>query len=273
MDRIVLIGRSSFIAKAIAAAAIRRDVKCLALPHGAALDDLGPDDRLINFALAPAYRTSPYDEAVDCDLKAARAAAGVGAHFLMLSTRRVYSPQDRWNAREDGPATGDETAYGRNKAQSEAAIRDTLDGRAGIFRLSNIFGYEYDPASPRRSFLGILLGSLKNKNKMYFDMSATTRRDFLPVEICAQLLIDRALERVTGTWNLGSGIALACGDLAGWIAEGHGGGTLICEPDVVRDEFCLSMDKWRAQFALPVTKEMLRDYCVGLGRRLKCGQS
>jgi nucleoside-diphosphate-sugar epimerase len=272
MDRIVLIGRGSFIARAVAAAAARRDVKCLTLPHDAALDVLNPGDCLINFALAPAYRSSAYDEAADCDLKAARAAAKADAYFLMLSTRRVYGPQNRWNARETGPAAGDETTYGRNKARSETSIRQALGSHAGIFRLSNVFGYEYDPQVPRRSFLGILLGSLKNKNKMYFDMSATTRRDFLPVEICAQLLVDRALERTAGTWNLGSGIALPCGDLAGWIAEGYGAGELICEPDMVRDEFCLSMDKWRAQYPLPVTREILRDYCVGLGRRLKCGQ-
>jgi nucleoside-diphosphate-sugar epimerase len=272
MDRIVLIGRGSFIARAMVAAAAERGVICLAIPHDAALDNLYPGDCLINFALAPAYRASAYDETVDYDLKAARAAARARAHFLMLSTRRVYGHEERWNAREDGPAAGDETVYGRNKARSEAAVGQALDGRAGIFRLSNIFGYEYDPLVPRRSFLGILLGSLKNKNKMYFDMSAMTRRDFLPVEICTRLLIDRALERATGTWNLGSGIALACGDLANWIAEGHGTGELICEPDIVRDEFCLSMDKWRAHYPLPVTREILHDYCVGLGRRLKCGQ-
>jgi UDP-glucose 4-epimerase len=272
MTQIILLGSGSFIAKAVAKAAAIRGLPCAALPHDARLDGLGGNDCLINFSLAPAYRSGPYDPAQDCDLMAARAAARSGAGFVMLSTRRVYGADVRWNAREDQPASGD-GPYGCNKAITEMAVGEALQGRAGIFRLSNVFGYEYDRTSPRRTFLGILLGSLKQKNKMFFDMSASTRRDFLPVEICAGLLLDRALDRTSGTWNLGSGIPLPCGELADWIREGYGGGELVCDPDVPRDEFCLSMDKWRAHFPLPATKNTLRDYCVGLGRRLQCEQS
>jgi hypothetical protein len=272
MSHIVLLGSGSFIARAVASAATARQLSFTALPHGSPLDQLSGNDCLINFSLMPAYRTEPYDPAFDCDLMAAKAAARSGAGYVMLSTRRVYGPETRWNAREDQPALGD-GAYGRNKVASETAVIDALQGRAGIFRLSNIFGYEYDHTKPRRTFLGILLGSLKQTNKMHFDMGASTRRDFLPVDICAQLLLDRARARTAGTWNLGSGIPLPCGELAGWIREGYGGGDLICEPDIVRDEFCLSMDKWRANFPLPITKDTLRDHCIGLGRRLKCEQS
>jgi UDP-glucose 4-epimerase len=273
MTRIILLGGSSFIARAIAGAAAQRGVAWTSLPHDAPLDILGPSDSLINFALSPAYRTAAYDAAKDCDLRAATAAAQAGAWFGMLSTRRVYGPQERWNATEAGPALGDETAYGRNKARTEETIRTALSGQAGIFRLSNIFGYEYDRDGRRKSFLGIMLTSLKQNNKIHFDMSPNTRRDFLPVEICAGLLVDRAVTRTTGTYNLGSGIALPCGMLANWIQEGYEGGNLICDPETVRDEFYLNMDKWRADFALPIDQEILREYCAGLGRRLKCEKS
>ena len=272
MARIILLGGSSFIARAVADACRARALEPVILPHRAALDGLRPRDCLINFSIAPAYREGA-DPAPDCDLQAAQAAHRAGAGFVMLSTRRVYGPDERWQAREDQPALGDETAYGRNKARTEGAVQEAMEGRAGIFRLSNVFGYEYDRARPRRSFLGILLGSLKGKNTIYFDMSAQTRRDFLPVEICAGLLLDRALDRAAGTWNLGSGIGLPCGDMADGIREGFGGGDLVCNPDVVRDEFCLSMDKWLAHYPLPVTREGLYEYCTGLGWRLKCEQS
>ncbi|MBN9589581.1 MAG: NAD(P)-dependent oxidoreductase [Alphaproteobacteria bacterium] len=257
----------------MADAAAARGLAVLALPHDAALDGLTGTDCLINFALHPAYRTGPYGEDIDCDLAAARAAARVGAAFIMLSTRRVYGPDVRCNAAENCPAEGDETAYGRNKARSEKAVQAAMSGGAGIFRLSNIFGYEYDPDCPRRSFLGILLTSLKRKNKIYFDMSPATRRDFLPVETCADLLLDRAVRRTTGTYNLGSGVALPCGDLADWIREGYGGGELVCDPDIVHDEFFLNMDKWRSQFPLPMNSGILREYCIDLGRSLKCEKS
>lgn len=193
--------------------------------------------------------------------------------MIMLSTRRVYPADRRWNAVEEGPEQGDETPYGRNKAISEQAVLDASDGKAGIFRMSNIFGYEYSASSPRRSFLGILLASLKQKNTIFFDMSAATKRDFLPVEICASQLLERALDRSAGLYNLGAGFATRCGDLAKWIREGYGGGELVCDPDIVKDEFHLNMDKWRANFVLPLNENILRDYCVGLGWRLKCEKS
>jgi nucleoside-diphosphate-sugar epimerase len=273
--RIVLAGSGSFIARAIAAAAASRGLDWLGLPHDAPLDGiLRPDDTLINCAIAPTFRSQPYDPGTDQDLKAARAAARAQAHFVMLSSRLVYDPAARWLAREGHGDGGGDTAYGRNKARSEIAVQQALDGRAGIFRLSNICGYEYDRERPRRSFFGLLLGSLKQKNTIFFDMNAATRRDFLPVETCAALLLDRAQDRTGGTWNMGSGMALACGDVAGWICEGFGSGELVCDPDVVRDEFLLSMEKWQAaHFPLPANKQALRDYCIGLGRRLKCEQS
>ena len=273
MARILLLGGGSFIARAVAKAANDSGIKCMALPHDHPLDCLAPGDSLLNFALTPAYRNCLYNEAADCDLRAARAAARAGAWFGMLSTRRVYGPQNCWGAQEDAPAAGDETAYGRNKAITEGGVRDALPARAGIFRLSNVIGYEYEWGGQRRSFLSIMLTSLKHKNHIQFDMSPATRRDFLPVEICADMLLNRALTRSVGTYNLGSGFPLSCGALADWIRAGYGGGELVCDPDTVRDEFYLNMDKWRAEFPLPLNEERLRAYCTGLGRRLKCEKS
>ena len=273
MTRIILLGRGSFIAKAVAKAATERAVDYLALTHDAALDGLTPDDCLINFSIAPAYRTAAYDAAADLDLRAASLAARADSHFIMLSTRRVYGQNHKWNSSETAEACGDQTTYGQNKATSEKKISTMMGRQAGIFRLSNIFGYEYEPKRPRKSFAGILLGSLKNQSKILFDMSAKTRRDFLPVEICADLLLDRALDRTTGIYNLGSGFPVSCGSIADWICKGYGGGALICEPDEIRDEFYLNTGKWRADFGLQFDQSALQEYCIALGRRLKCEQS
>jgi nucleoside-diphosphate-sugar epimerase len=273
MTRLILLGGGSFIARSVAKAAGDRGIACVALPHDQQLSTLEPSDCLFNFAISPAYRSDSYSEAGDYDLRAAKAAAKAGAWFGMPSSRRVYSAEQRLDAREDQPTRGDETHYGRNKALTENAVRDALPGKAGIFRLSNIFGYEYDSHLRRPSFLGLMLTSLKQNNKIYFDMSPATRRDFLPVQYCAGLLLDRALARTAGTYNLGSGLPLACGTLASWVQEGYGGGELVAETENVRDEFYLNMDKWRAEFPMPVTELSLRDYCVALGRRLKCEKS
>lgn len=270
--RIVLVGYRSFVARHVGHVARSRNIDYLALPHDAPLEHtLRSTDAVINFALDPAYRLGPYAQDKDYDLFIARAAQRVGASFVMLSTRRVYGPDTRWDAVETYSAGGDETAYGRNKAHSEAAIMAENTGRACIFRLSNIIGYEYNPGQMRSTFLGLLLTSLKSQNKIFFDMHPDTRRDFLPVETCAQAIVSRISGGPpNGIFNLGCGFPTRCGDLANWVMEGFGGGELIYDPPAVKDEFFLNMNKWRADHDLPFTSQALHDYCVDLGKRLQC---
>lgn len=269
--RIFLIGGGSFIARAVRDACQPFSIDCISLRHDEAPGDaIQKDDCVINFAIDPRYHSGPYSEDYDCDVRAALAASEKQANFIMLSTRRVYGPRARWNAVESCATSGDETPYGRNKATSESAVQKVCQGRASIFRLSNIFGYEYKPAAPRKSFLGQLLFTLKHQRKIIFDMHRSTQRDFLPVEICAQLLVARAVDKTTGIYNLGGGFAIDCGALAEWVMEGFGDGELIYDTDGVRDEFFLSMDKWRQHFDLPIDVQILRNYCVELGKRLRC---
>jgi hypothetical protein len=55
--------------------------------------------------------------------------------------------------------------------------------------------------------------------------------------------------------------------------DGFGGGELISDPMVVKDEFSLNMNEWRRRFALPFSEEILKGYCLELGRRLRCEES
>lgn len=272
--RIILVGSGSFIARHVIAACRILGIDHLPVRHDQDVSHIvKAGDCVINFAFDAHYRTSAYDEARDWDLQIARIAKRKSAQFVMLSTRRVYDPQNRWGAVEERGDGGDETIYGRNKAITEKAVRAVCGSEFAIFRLSNIFGYEYSSAAPRRSFLGQMLYTLKKQSKIFFDMHPDTRRDFLPADICASLLIARAIDGTTGTFNLGSGFAIKCGALAEWILEGHGSGSLIANPPIVRDEFYLDMKKWCDKFDLPIDETIVKKYCIELGRRLKCEKS
>lgn len=268
--RVVVFGNTSFIARRLVEAGRRRRLAIVAVPHSAAADDvLCGGDAVINCALHPAYSNRAYETALDVDLQIARAAAQAGAHFTMLSTRRVYPSTVRWDAREDGPAMGDETIYGQNKARTEAAIGNALKGQVTILRLSNIIGFEYEQQAVRLSFMGRLLRTLRRDRVIRYDMHPATRRDFLPAEDCANAILTASLQRLIGTWNLGAGFAVSCGDIADWIMLGYGGGRLIVENAEVRDEFVLNMDKWRAVLPPSVSLDRLRRYCIELGEGLQ----
>jgi nucleoside-diphosphate-sugar epimerase len=174
-----------------------------------------------------------------------------------------------WGASETDNVGEADTIYGRNKALSECAVLAALGGRALVLRLSNVFGYEYNSAKPRRTFLALMLSNLRNAGVIRFDMRPNTRRDFIPAEICAQHFIEALECRLNGVYNLGGGLPVACGEIAGWVMEGSGGGRLISTQNDVRDEFFLNMDKWHARFPASINMTVLKDYAIELGRRLK----
>jgi nucleoside-diphosphate-sugar epimerase len=270
--RLIIVGYDSYIAGHVQHAAVSAGIEVLPLPFDAAVSDVvRPTDTVFNFAVNPAYKSEPYNEEFDCDLRVARIAARAGARSAIVSSRKVYPENARWNAVEDGPCGGDGSFYGQNKAQTEKRVRAVPGMRLTVFRLSNICGYEYSPGQVRRTFFGLMQASLKAQSVIRFDMHPDTRRDFLPVEHCARALIVALKADVEGTYNLGAGFPVRCGQVAAWIEEGFEGGTLIVDPPVIRDEFFLNMDKWGSKFgSMPTTPDELRDCCVKIGRRLKC---
>jgi nucleoside-diphosphate-sugar epimerase len=269
MNRLVLVGASSFIARHVAASAVTAGIPVHGVAHDSSLTGLGTSDVVVNFGISPFCRSRAYDPASDNDLRVARLAGAAGARFVLLSTRKVYGGDSSWGAKETSPARGDGSPYGDNKARAEQAVLAAVPG-ALILRLANIFGQEYLPERPRRTFMGLLLAGLRERNTITFDMAAATRRDFLPVERCASAILEAAMAGASGILNLGSGFPTPCGAVAGWVMAGYGSGNLAIRCDEVQDEFFLDMTKWREQgLCPPITAEELQTYCVELGRRLR----
>jgi dTDP-4-dehydrorhamnose reductase/UDP-glucose 4-epimerase len=272
--RLVIVGRGSYIARHVINIAQLDHIETFALAHDADISAVVRwGDTVANFSIHPRYKSEPYNDALDYDLKIARIAAAAGATAVMFSTRKIYPESARWNARESDLCDGDDSHYGRNKARTEALIRDITGLSSVIFRLSNICGYEYSAHAPRKTFFGIMQHRLKMQNEILFDMHPSTRRDFLPVEFCARAVVLALKANLRGVYNLGAGFPVSCGDVANWIMEGFGGGTLVVDPPLVRDEFFLNMEKWSASLGqLPLSADALYRYCVDIGRKLKCGE-
>lgn len=269
--RLVVVGQTSFLAQHIVPAARAIGLEARAIGHDVLLaDGLAGADAVVNCAYPPAFRTTPYSPALDFDLTVAQAARTAGARFTMLSTRRVYA--NAWNAHEDTPTSGDGTPYGDNKARSEAAVMALAPARTTIFRLSNIFGFEYQPQEARRTFLGAMTHSLRHDGTITFDMDGASRRDFLPVETAAAVIAAQVASGQHGTFNLGAGFAVPCTAMADWLMQGFGGGKLVAS-GAVRDEFYLNMDKTRARFGLSFSPGQLQARCIAIGQELACATS
>ncbi len=265
----MIAGATSFIGSQIVREANAQQVVVVTAGRQTNLDDiLRPGDVVVNCALHDDYRRQPYNSETDLDLLAARAAHRKGARMVMLSTRRVYPACLKWGARETDEAGGDETAYGQNKARTEAAVQKLLDEDVCIVRLSNVFGFEYRRENPRRTFLGMMLTRLKLHGEILFDMKPDTRRDFITVECAARGLVNVARGRASGVYNLASGIGMPCGSLARAVIEGYGDGVLTA-PEEVDDEFYLNISKWETQFGSTDDANALLIYANRLGDQLR----
>ncbi len=158
------------------------------------------------------------------------------------------------------------TCTDATSSRSSEALRERLGRRLTILRLANVFGYERGPA--RRTFMAQLLDGLAREDRIRFDMSPFTARDFLPVEACARVLARIVAAPPGGVLNVGSGIALPTGRLALWVLEGYGRGELVIEAPREHDAFVLDVAELTRRYGPPCTCEDLRASCLELGRRL-----
>jgi dTDP-4-dehydrorhamnose reductase len=264
---VLIVGRNSFFARRFAAACTDLDIR-----H-AAIDELERPEvcegvgTIVNFAFDPRLYREPYAPALDVDRRIAEMIADLPLRYVLLSSRAVYGPAVRWNAREDAETVGD-GVYGRNRVAVERAIRERLDPeRLTILRIANTVAYELQPGR-RETFMSILLGALRDRGEIRFEMSPRTRRDFITDTFFCSVLRRLVAQRANGVFNVGCGFPVATGDIADWVVEGYGSGRVVADPDTVRDEFFLNANRLHERIGMTQSPEALRDRCREIGRRL-----
>lgn len=264
---IVAVGKSSFLAQAVAKSPAAKD--WLFLPHADALAHpawMEDATVVVNFAFAPQFKKQVYDTQGDFDSFLAKMLMGRDVRYIMLSSRVVYGRGDDFfdlrEDREPNPAG----PYGMAKLAIEQALADLLGDRLTVLRMGNIFGVERE----RATFFGMMIKGLIDNRKIVFDMGAETKRDFLSANRFADVLTRVAAKPAPGVFNIGSGLATPCGDVANWLIEGYGAGKLEVRNAALRDQFSLDVSRARAAWDIPaVTPEVLREDVIACGRRLR----
>ena len=265
MTRTLLVGRSSLLASWFVEHA--GDVDLRRVSHDESdwpslFDGVGC---VVNFAYHPKYPTSPYAPEIDFDRRLADAIGSRGVHYVMLSSRKVYGDAVKFGASETDAAEGCDQ-YSRNKAATEAYLRETLGERLTVLRIANVIGYERVPG--RKRFMALVLHRLKTEGRIVYDMNPFVRRDFVTDRFFADILRKVIELRPSGIFNLGSGIPLETGWIAMWVLEGYGKGELVVESPRVVDEYVPNVRKQTDTFGLSLSVEDIRNHCVNIGRRL-----
>ncbi len=263
---ILVVGNNSFLAKEFLARAqglLVRAVSHTEIDDEEVFRDISC---IVNFSFSPALCEQHYVQSLDIDARLAHLAADSGAHYVMLSSRKVYQEAIQWGAREDAHATGADI-YGQNKLRIEKELVAALGSRLTILRPGNVFGYERQPG--RKRFGAYLLNQLADTGAIRLTVSPFVRRDVVPVDFFCEVLREAVLRKPGGVINVGAGKSIEIGRIALWLIDGFGSGRLIAESAAVEDEFQLDTARLKSAFGLSCDQDRLAEFSVELGRRLR----
>lgn len=266
---IIVVGKSSFLAQSVKAHPLCAD--WVFLSHKEALSDpqwLDEAECVINFSFPPAFKTQGYDAKNDTDtLLAGMIREHPLIHYIMLSSRMVYSESEDNPGFKEGQTEHPSSLYGQAKLTVENSLLSILGKEhLTILRLSNIFGHELG----RHTFFGTALTTLLNEKKIFMDIAPDNERDFLAVWHFTEALVKIARNPVPGLYNLGTGFGTGCGLIAQWLIEGYGEGELIITNTSKRGQFWLNMQKTRTAFGLEeITADILQKDCIECAQNLR----
>ncbi len=262
---ILVIGRSSILAQGFVAQ--NPDLSIRQVGHGE-IDEPGLFDGvkvLVNFAFAPELYLQPYTRLYDIDSRIAERVANHPIHYIMISSRKVYSPEVQWNATEISTTNGMDV-YGHNKIEIESALRRMLGGALTVLRPGNIIALE--KVTGRQRFGSFLLNQLAEQGNIELSISPNTKKDIVPLNYFCKVLRFFIQHNLPGIFNVGAGEACSVGEVANWVIEGFGRGTVHANCSIEVDNFQLNSSKLIKLTSLVCGREVVEAYCKFIGRQM-----
>ncbi|MDX8144417.1 NAD-dependent epimerase/dehydratase family protein [Lentzea sp. BCCO 10_0061] len=261
--KILVLGGTVFLSKAITAEAVRRghDVVCAArgasggVPEGAALvqvdrDRPGAFDALAGERFDSVIDVSKYS--VNWVRDALEAFGSTTPHWTFVSSISVYADHSTGSDEllpplEDDPAQ-EFTAerYGSIKVASEIAVREAVASREFIVRAGLITG----PDDPSDRF-GYWPARMAQGGRVVVPDSPDLGFQHIDARDLAQWIVFAAEERVTGTYDSTGPVMpfqMAIGEIAG--ATAPAGTQLVPVPESVLKE--LNVNPWAGPRSLPL---------------------
>jgi UDP-glucose 4-epimerase len=149
----------------------------------------------------------------------AAVATGVRRFIFISSGGAIYgeTPEPATESREPRP----ENPYGRHKLEGEATVAAARISGASL-RLSNVFGPR-QRSDAEGGVVSIFCDRLAAGEPLRIFGDGEQRRDFVHVgDVVDAIMLALDDPTITGTWNVGTGIATSVNDLAAMMIEATG---------------------------------------------------
>lgn len=268
--KLLVIGKSSFIAKQFIDFCERKKIEYLAISHSDFSGNLDGFSWVINFSLNPRFFVDGYSTGIDQDALIASEVSKVnGVKFAMVSSRTVYGSEAKLSRYTEHDPSNElaNSNYGRNKIYSEQFCESVMGSDSLlILRGSNIFGYEVG----RRSFMGMAMATLLESSQISLDVSGKTVRDFIPVTFFVESLAFLIARGESGVFNVGAGFGVTLEEFCAALISGYGRGNIVTNRAAVKkDQFVLDTRKLIAAGGTEIDKNQVMSYAASMGRKLR----
>ena len=222
---------------------------------------------VINFSFNPALKKNKYNKNLDFDLKLSKIVSKYKIIYIFISTRFVYSGIDSVFS-EKIKKLKPQNTYGKNKLIIENKIKKIIPKRYLILRLSTLLYYNLD--YKKKLFSYTMLRSLKKNKKIYFDFKENTYKDFITPAYFAKCLDKLILNKVTGIYNICSGLKIKVKTVTKRIIRAFGNGKIIfSDKDKKYQSFSMSNKLILKKVGISLSQKQIYDYCVKIGLEIK----
>jgi len=222
---------------------------------------------VINFSFNPELKKNSYNKKLDFDLKLSKIISKYNIIYIFISTRFVYSgikSQFIEKTKKLEPTI----IYGRNKLIMENTIRKIIPKRYLILRLSTMLYLNLN--YKRKLFAYTMLSGLKKNKRIYFDFREDTYKDFILPDYFAKCLDALIFNKVTGTYNICSGLKIKVKNIAKKIIYGFKKGKVFFySKNNVNQSFFMSNKLIFKKTGIVLSLKEIYDYCIEMGLRIK----
>jgi dTDP-4-dehydrorhamnose reductase len=222
---------------------------------------------VINFSFNPELKKNSYKKKLDFDLKISKIVSKHKIIYIFISTRFVYSGingQFIEKIKKLEPTN----IYGRNKLIIENIIRKTIPKRYLILRLSTMLYFNLN--YKRKLFSYTMLSRLKKNKIISFDFREDTYKDFILPDYFAKCLDALILNKVTGIYNICSGLKIKVKNIAKKIIYGFKKGKIIFySKNNENQSFSMSNKLIFKKTGIFLSLKEINDYCIRMGMRIK----
>ena len=263
--KILIIGKKSFLTKHYLS---NSKLKNIDVVNRNLLSKKNLDDysHILNFSLDAKNKTHNYNLTNKLDKKICELIKGKEIIYVLPSTRLVYGNSKTKKYKESKINTKNQDIYAINKKKIENEVLKLRKKNYLILRISTILAYDY---FKRPLFITRALRNLKRINSITIDLEINTYKDFITIEMLSQILDKLINKKITGIFNLSSGIPIKVNDLAMNILKGYGKGKIIYKKKLKKNKsFLLNNSKLKKKIKFNISKKYILNYGKNLGKKL-----